>query len=141
MNSGLPPDGLVIHPNDYQKFRLSKDDNGQYFGGGPFAGQYGMGGVPLEPPLWAQRTVVTPAIAEGTVLTGAFRQAATAYRKGGVRVEAATQHASDFTSNLVTAATPCDRRSRKSRTSIPSNAQTRILIVALCETSSTRPDS
>lgn len=103
-NSGMPVDGIVIHPNDYQRFRLATDGNGQYFGGGPFAGQYSPtpGNIVLKPPLWDQPTVVTPAIAEGTVLTGSFKQAATAYRKGGVRVESATQHASDFTSNLVT---------------------------------------
>jgi HK97 family phage major capsid protein len=102
VNSGLPVDGIVIHPTDYQHFRLAKDANDQYLGGGFFAGQYGQGGVPMQPPLWGLRTVVTPAIAEKTVLVGSWKLAATLYRKGGVRVEAATQHASDFTSNLVT---------------------------------------
>lgn len=102
-NSGLPVDGLVIHPNDYQKFRLSKDGNQQYYGGGPFAGQYANGGgITLKPPLWDQKTVITPAIAEGTVAVGSWKLAATAYRKGGVRVESATQHASNFTTNKVT---------------------------------------
>lgn len=102
-NSGLPVDGLVIHPNDYQKFRLSKDGNQQYYGGGPFAGQYANGGgITLKPPLWDQKTVITPAIAEGTVAVGSWKLAATAYRKGGVHVEAATQHASNFTAGKVT---------------------------------------
>lgn len=103
-NSGLPVDGIVIHPTDYQLIRLRKDGNQQYYGGGPFAGQYGVGGVPMQPPLWGQRTVVTPAIAAGTVLVGSFQMAATAYSKAGrgVRVEAATQHSTDFTDNLVT---------------------------------------
>ncbi|SCX05952.1 phage major capsid protein [Mycolicibacterium fluoranthenivorans] len=101
-NGQLPVDGLVIHPNDYQRFRLTKDGNQQYYGGGPFAGQYANDGLVLQPPLWAQKTVVTPAIAEGTVAVGSWKLAATAYRKGGVRVEAATQHASNFTNNLVT---------------------------------------
>ncbi|MCV7205300.1 phage major capsid protein [Mycolicibacterium peregrinum] len=102
VNSGLAPDGIVINPTDYQQLRLKKDGNDQYYGGGFFAGQYGQGGVPMDPPLWGQRTVVTPAIAAGTALVGSYKMAATQYRKGGVRVEAATQHASDFTSNLVT---------------------------------------
>ncbi|WP_100461493.1 phage major capsid protein [Mycobacteroides abscessus] len=101
-NAQLPVDGLVIHPNDYQRFRLTKDGNQQYYGGGPFAGQYANDGLVLQPPLWAQKTVVTPAIAEGTVAVGSWKLAATAYRKGGVRVESATQHASNFTDNLVT---------------------------------------
>lgn len=102
VNSGFPADGLIIHPTDYQTFRLQKDANKQYFGGGFFQGQYGVGGVPEKPPLWGLSTVVTPAIAQGTVAVGAFKSVSTLYRKGGVRVESATQHASDFTSNLVT---------------------------------------
>lgn len=102
VNSGYPADGLVIHPTDYQTFRLQKDANKQYYGGGFFQGQYGIDGIPDKPPLWGLRTVVTPAIAAGTVAVGAFKSVATVYRKGGVRVETATQHASDFTSNLLT---------------------------------------
>src|SRR5450830_553674 len=43
--TGLSADGIIIHPTDYQKLRLSKDTNGQYFGGGFFSGQYGNGGI------------------------------------------------------------------------------------------------
>lgn len=100
--SGLDADGLIINPLDYQSLRLSRDANGQYFGGGFFSGQYGNGVVMENPPVWGLRTVVTPAIAQGTALVGAFGQAATVYRKGGVRVESTNSHASDFTSNLIT---------------------------------------
>lgn len=102
VNSGFPPDGLIINPLDYQTFRLQKDVNKQYYGGGFFEGMYGNGDILINPPLWGLKTVVTPAIAAGSVLLGAFQSVSTVYRKGGVRVEAATQHASDFTSNLVT---------------------------------------
>lgn len=100
--AGLAADGIVINPADYQAFRLSKDANGQYFGGGFFAGQYGQGGIMENPPLWGLRTVVTPYIAAGTVLVGAFGSAATLYRKGGISVEATNSHDDDFTNNLVT---------------------------------------
>jgi HK97 family phage major capsid protein len=100
--SGLDADGLVIHPSDYQSLRLTKDANGQYYGGGFFSGAYGNGGISEQPNVWGLRTVVTPAITAGTVLVGAFGQSATVYRKGGVRVESTNSHASDFTSNLVT---------------------------------------
>src|SRR5690606_21476411 len=89
-------------PLDYQSFRLSKDGNGQYYGGGYFAGQYGNGGVPEQPPLWGLRTIVTPAISAGTVLMGAVSQGATVYRKGGVRVDMANTNEADFINNLVT---------------------------------------
>lgn len=100
--SGLDADGLVINPADYQALRLTKDSNGQYYGGGFFSGSYGNGGLSDQPNVWGLRTIVTPAIAAGTVLVGAFGQSATLYRKGGVRVESTNSHASDFTSNLVT---------------------------------------
>lgn len=100
--SGLDADGIVIHPLDYQNFRLMRDANSQYFGGGFFQGEYGNGAILSQPPIWGMRTVVTPAIPVGTALVGAFTQATTLYRKGGVRVESTNSHASDFVSNLVT---------------------------------------
>lgn len=100
--TGLTADGVIINPADYQALRLSKDDNGQYFGGGFFQGQYGNGGMEWQPPLWGLRTVVSAAVASGTAVVGAFNAATTVYRKGGVRVESTNSHASDFTSNLIT---------------------------------------
>lgn len=101
--TGLRADGVVIHPNDFQTFRLMKDGNQQYYGGGPFTGAYGNGGgVPIEPALWGLPTVVTAAIAQGTVLVGAFQQASTVYRKGGVTVSSTNSNVDDFEHNLVT---------------------------------------
>lgn len=100
--TGLGADGIVINPTDYQRLRLSRDGNQQYYGGGYFSGQYGNGGVLEQPPLWGMRTVVTSAVAAGTALVGAFAQAATVYRKGGVRVESTNSDAGKFTSNIIT---------------------------------------
>lgn len=100
--SGLTADGIVINPADYQTLRLSKDANGQYFGGGFFNGQYGQGAIMEKPPLWGLQTVVTPAIATGTVLVGAFGQAGSVVSKGGVRVEATNTEGNDFTNNRIT---------------------------------------
>lgn len=100
--TGLSADAIVINPADYQQLRLGKDSNGQYFGGGYFAGQYGNGDVEWQPPIWGLRTVVSAAVAANTAVVGAFGTAATVYRKGGVRVESTNSHASDFTSNLIT---------------------------------------
>lgn len=102
IDAQLDADGIVINPLDYQKFRLSKDGNGQYFAGGPFAGQYGQGGIMQDPPLWGKMTIVTPAMPVGKVLVGAGKQAATVYSKGGVRVEATNSDSDDFTHNRVT---------------------------------------
>lgn len=100
--SGFTADGIIINPTDYQTFRLAKDANNQYYGGGPFTGQYGVGGVMEQPPLWGIRTVVTPAIAAGTVLVGAFQAAAEVLRKGGVRVESTNSNEDDFENNRIT---------------------------------------
>lgn len=100
--TGLAADGIIINPADYQSLRLSKDANGQYFGGGFFAGEYGVGGVVQQPALWGLRTIVTAAIPAKTVAVGAFQAAATVYRKGGVRVESTNSDASKFTSNIIT---------------------------------------
>jgi len=100
--TGFAADGLVIHPSDYQSIRLSKDANGQYFGGGFFTGPYGQGGIMQNPPIWGLRTVVSTAVAAKTAVVGAWRQGGTVYRKGGVRVESTNTHSDNFTSNLVT---------------------------------------
>ena len=100
--TGLRADGIVINPADYEKFRLLKDNNGQYVAGGPFTGQYGVGGVLQDPPLWGLTTIQTTAIPAGTVLIGAGKAAATVYRKGGIRVETSNADGNDFTKNQFT---------------------------------------
>lgn len=100
--SQIPADGIVINPTDYENIRLGLDDNSQYYGGGPFTGAYGNDGFSLQPGLWTLPTVVTPAIAAGTVLVGAFRTGAQVFRKGGVRLESTNSNEDDFVKNLVT---------------------------------------
>lgn len=100
--TGFRADAIVINPADYENIRLGKDENGQYYGGGYFNGQYGQGGIMQDPPLWGVKTVVTDAIAEGTALVGAFKLGAAVIRKGGLRAESTNSHAEDFTSDLIT---------------------------------------
>lgn len=99
--SGRPVDGIVINPVDYERIRLSKDGNGQYFAGGPFAGQYGANGIMQEPDIWAKPTVITEAVPEGTAVVGAW-SSGKVFRKGGVRVESTNSHADDFTHDRIT---------------------------------------
>ena len=101
-SSGYTADAVVIGPAAFEKLRLSKDQNGQYYGGGMFSGQYGQDGLMLYPSLWGLTTVVTPAMGEDKALVGAFKDAATLYRRGGVRVETTTSHADNFTKDVVT---------------------------------------
>lgn len=100
--TGFNPDGLVINPADYEAIRLSRDSNGQYYGGGYFTGAYGNGGVLQDPPLWGLRTVVTEAIPVGTALVGAFEAGGKVLRKGGLRVESTNSNGNDFVSDRVT---------------------------------------
>lgn len=100
-NSPFTADGIVINPADYQTLRLAKDANSQYYGGGFFAGQYGQGGITEQPPIWGLRTVVTPAIAAGTVLVGAFRAGASVIRRQGIGIEIANQNEDDFVNNRI----------------------------------------
>ena len=101
-NSPFEPDAIVINPADYQALRLAKDGNGQYYGGGYFAGPYGNGGVMENPPIWGLRTVVSNLIPSGQAIVGAFRLGASIVRKGGMRVEMANTNEDDFIRNMVT---------------------------------------
>lgn len=100
---GYAADAIVINPTDYQNFRLRKDGNGQYYGGGFFAGPYGSGGIVEQPPIWGLRTVVTAAVPVGTCFVGAFKLGGSIVRKNsGVTVDIANQNEDDFIKNLVT---------------------------------------
>lgn len=98
-------DAIVINPADYQTLRLAKDaTNGQYYGGGYFYGPYGNGEVVRQPGIWGLNTVVTTAVASGTVLVGAFKQGASVITKAGegARVEVVMGDHDDRTNNRVT---------------------------------------
>ena len=104
--SNYDADAIVINPTDYQTLRLAKDGgtSGQYYGGGYFYGPYGNDEVMRQPGLWGLNTVVTPAVAAGTVLVGAFKQGASVITKAGegARVEVVTGDHDDRTNNRVT---------------------------------------
>lgn len=91
----LPADGIVINPADWLDIKLAKDGNGQYYGGGPFVA--GIGDV-----LWGLPVAVTPAIAAGTALVGAFQSAAQVLQRRGLTVEATNTNEADFVYNRVT---------------------------------------
>ena len=67
---------------------------------------YGPSGSPVtvQPGIWGLNTIVTPNIAQGTVLVGAFRQGASVLTKAGdgTRVEVVTGDHDDRTNNRVT---------------------------------------
>jgi HK97 family phage major capsid protein len=98
--SFLEPDGIVMHPTDWQNVRLTTDSNSQYYAGGPFSGAYGNGQPNIDT-MWGLKVVVTTAATAGTALVGAFAQSAQLFRKGGLTVEATNSNEDDFLNNLV----------------------------------------
>lgn len=92
--SYLMPDGIVLNPADWAATLLTKTSTGEYFTGGPFS--------PIQSPtLWGLPVAVSPVIAPGTGLVGAFKTGAQIFRKGGVNVEASNSHQDFFVKNLV----------------------------------------
>jgi HK97 family phage major capsid protein len=93
-SSFLMPDGYVVNPINWSSILLAKNVNGEYFTGGPFS--------PIQTPtMWGLPVALTPAIAAGLGLVGAFKTGAQIFRKGGVRVEASNSHSDFFIKNLV----------------------------------------
>lgn len=88
----LLPDGIVIHPTDWWRMRLTKDANGKYILGDP--------GVPVKPSLFGLPVVSTMAMDEGNFLVGPFKEQRL-YDRWEARVEMAFVN-DDFTRNLVT---------------------------------------
>lgn len=99
---GYEPDAIVIHPSDWQLLRLAKDANNQYYGGGPFVGEYGVGNYILFPPVWGLRPVVTTAISAGTALVGAFKLGAQIFQRTGIDVKTFDQNEDDVNFNRKT---------------------------------------
>jgi HK97 family phage major capsid protein len=93
-SSYLMPDGIVLNPINWTPILMAKTATGEYFAGGPFS--------PIQTPyLWGVNVALTPVMAAGTGLVGAFKTAAQIFRKGGVRVEASNSHSDFFIKNLV----------------------------------------
>jgi len=97
-SSQLEPDGLVVHPNEYAKLRLSRDSQGQFYGGGPWGAAYGGPQSPTSASrfgsgqFWGVNVLVTTTVGAGTALLGAFAQGARVHRRGGITVEASNSH-------------------------------------------------
>lgn len=74
----LEPDAIVLHPNDWQEVRLSKDADGNYLTA-PVTDEG-------PPKLLGKEVVTSPVIAEGTGVVGAFAAGATVWEREDARV-------------------------------------------------------
>ncbi len=100
---GYDPDAIIIHPTDWETLELAKDTTGQYFAGGPFRGSYGVGEFTNVRTYWGLPAIITTAIAQGTVLVGAFMECAQWFQRQGIVIEMTNSNGTNFVNRIVTA--------------------------------------
>lgn len=93
--ANYPGSGFVLHPFDWEKIELQKaHGDGQYM----LTSNVAIGATTQ---VWRQPVVESPAIAEGTWLTGAFGIGAQLYDRAQASVRIAEQHEDFFVRNAV----------------------------------------
>lgn len=86
------PTGWVMHPNDWEEFDLSQDNEARYFYGGP--------SVLGTPRLWGLPVVETEAATENLALVGDFKKAAL-FDREQASISVSDSHSDFFVRNLV----------------------------------------
>jgi HK97 family phage major capsid protein len=94
----IEPNGIAMHPSDWEVVRLSRDDAGTVSGTGAYL--YGPPSQAVEPTIWGLPVAVTPAIPDDTALVGDFSKAVLWLREGA-QVLATDSHSDFFVKNLV----------------------------------------
>jgi HK97 family phage major capsid protein len=89
----LPANGVVLHPTDWMKLRLTKNTLGEYILGNPNAVQ--------PPSLWGLPVIPTAAMTAGQFLVGSFDLAAQIFDRMAVEILLSTEAGQNFTSNQV----------------------------------------
>jgi HK97 family phage major capsid protein len=84
------PDGIVLHPLDWQDIALLRTADGMYIWGNP------------AQRIWGLQAVLTTSETQNTGLVGAFRLGAQVFYREGIRVEATNTNSDDFVKNLIT---------------------------------------
>ena len=93
--SGFAADAIVLNPADWYTLRVARDGEQRYYGGGFFGAQN-------VPNLWGITVCVSTAVAQGTIIVGAFKTCGSVVSKNGVSVEATNTNEDDFVKNLMT---------------------------------------
>jgi hypothetical protein len=94
----LEPNGIAMHPNDWELVRLSRDAGGSVTASGAYL--YGPPSQAVEPTIWGLPVAVTPAVPDDTALVGDFSKAVLWLREGA-QVLATDSHSDFFVKNLV----------------------------------------
>lgn len=90
-----PASGVVLHPTDWARIELTKDNEGRYIVGNALS--------PIGPTIWGLPVVQTQAMAAGEFLTGAFNLGAQIFDRMGVEVLLSSENSTDFEQNMMTA--------------------------------------
>lgn len=86
-DTGYDAEAIIMNPADFLELRLAKDANEQYMGGGFFQNEYGNGGYQQIPEIWGMKVALSPYLAAGSIIVGAFAQSAAVAIRGGRRLE------------------------------------------------------
>jgi HK97 family phage major capsid protein len=88
------PTGFVLHPYDWEAIELTKDKQDRYI----LVTNVAVG---AEARVWRQPVIETPAMTQGSWLTGAFGLGAQLYDREEANIRIAEQHADFFIRNAV----------------------------------------
>lgn len=94
----LEPNGVAMHPTDWELLRLSRDGGGSVSASGSYL--YGPPALAVEPRIWGLDVAVTPAVPDDTAIVGDFTKAVLWLREGA-QVLATDSHDDFFVKNLV----------------------------------------
>lgn len=93
VNGGYQPDGIVMHPSDWQDIRHLRTANGEYIWGSP---------ADANPPrIWGLPVAVSTAITQNTALVGAFKTAAMLFYRTDLQIAISDSHSDFFIKNQV----------------------------------------
>ena len=95
-------DCVIINPTDMYTLMTTKDNNGQYIGGGFFTGAYGNGDYVAPAMIWGLPVFESSAVTAGEPLVVAGKGAVKVYRKGDINIKIFDQNEDDALYNIVT---------------------------------------
>jgi HK97 family phage major capsid protein len=102
MAKGYAVDGLILSAADYTSMRLLKTSIGSYvFMGTAATGADDESVWEGTPRIWEIPTVISPSMAPGQFIVGAFQQSTILFARETLNVQMAFQNEDDFIRNLV----------------------------------------
>lgn len=94
----LEPNGVALHPSDWEVVRLSRDDSGASAGTGGYL--YGPPSTAGQETMWGLPVAVSASVPDDTGIVGDFSQAVLWLREG-IQILASDSHDDFFVKNLI----------------------------------------